>query len=122
MRRALGSLPVAIRVADAVVALAVALITAVKAALTSGVARARPTPASHGKTLATAAATVPHREAIAAHEESLRAYARYDARRLKDGQDSGTLLGKILVLVLIILFIQKRPRGLFALKGRAIEA
>jgi hypothetical protein len=24
--------------------------------------------------------------------------------------------------VLIILFIQKRPRGLFALKGRAIEA
>ena len=26
------------------------------------------------------------------------------------------------ILVLIILFIQKRPRGLFALKGRAIEA
>jgi hypothetical protein len=26
------------------------------------------------------------------------------------------------VLVLIILFIQKRPRGLFALKGRAVEA
>jgi len=26
------------------------------------------------------------------------------------------------VLVFIILFIQKRPRGLFALKGRAIEA
>ena len=25
-------------------------------------------------------------------------------------------------LVLIILFIQRRPRGLFALKGRAIEA
>jgi hypothetical protein len=24
--------------------------------------------------------------------------------------------------VLIILFIQKRPRGLFALKGRAVEA
>ncbi|MDO1582158.1 urea ABC transporter permease subunit UrtB [Rhizobium oryzicola] len=34
----------------------------------------------------------------------------------------GAVLGKILVLVLIILFIQKRPRGLFALKGRAIEA
>jgi hypothetical protein len=25
-------------------------------------------------------------------------------------------------LVLIILFIQKRPRGMFALKGRAVEA
>ena len=35
---------------------------------------------------------------------------------------AGAVLGKILVLVLIILFIQKRPRGLFALKGRALEA
>jgi urea transport system permease protein len=35
---------------------------------------------------------------------------------------TGAVLGKIIVLVLIILFIQKRPRGLFALKGRAIEA
>ncbi len=35
---------------------------------------------------------------------------------------SGAVLGKIIVLVLIILFIQKRPRGLFALKGRAVEA
>ena len=35
---------------------------------------------------------------------------------------AGAVLGKILLLVLIILFIQKRPRGLFALKGRAIEA
>jgi branched-subunit amino acid ABC-type transport system permease component len=26
------------------------------------------------------------------------------------------------LLVLVILFIQKRPRGLFALKGRAVEA
>ena len=26
------------------------------------------------------------------------------------------------LLVFIILFIQKRPRGLFALKGRAVEA
>ncbi|MFT7411628.1 MAG: urea transport system permease protein, partial [Oleispira sp.] len=25
------------------------------------------------------------------------------------------------VLVFIILFIQKRPRGLFALKGRAVD-
>jgi urea transport system permease protein len=35
---------------------------------------------------------------------------------------AGAVLGKILVLVLIILFIQKRPRGLFALRGRAVEA
>jgi urea transport system permease protein len=35
---------------------------------------------------------------------------------------AGAVLGKILLLVLIILFIQRRPRGLFALKGRAIEA
>ena len=34
---------------------------------------------------------------------------------------TGAELAKILVLVFIILFIQKRPRGLFALKGRAIE-
>ena len=32
---------------------------------------------------------------------------------------SGAILGKIVVLVFIILFIQMRPRGLFALKGRA---
>lgn len=35
---------------------------------------------------------------------------------------AGAVLAKILVLVAIILFIQKRPRGLFALKGRAVEA
>ena len=35
---------------------------------------------------------------------------------------SGAVLAKILVLVFIILFIQKRPRGLFALKGRAVES
>jgi urea transport system permease protein len=35
---------------------------------------------------------------------------------------AGAVLGKILILVLLILFIQKRPRGLFALKGRAVEA
>lgn len=34
---------------------------------------------------------------------------------------AGAMLGKILVLVLIILFIQKRPRGLFAFKGRSVE-
>ena len=35
---------------------------------------------------------------------------------------AGAMLGKILVLVFIILFIQRYPRGLFALKGRAAEA
>lgn len=35
---------------------------------------------------------------------------------------AGAVLGKILILVGIILFIQKRPRGLFAVKGRAVEA
>lgn len=35
---------------------------------------------------------------------------------------AGAVLAKILVLIAIILFIQKRPRGLFALKGRAVEA
>jgi urea transport system permease protein len=35
---------------------------------------------------------------------------------------AGAVLGKIFVLVAIILFIQKRPRGLFALKGRAVES
>lgn len=34
---------------------------------------------------------------------------------------AGAVLAKILVLVFIILFIQKRPRGLFALKGRAVD-
>jgi urea transport system permease protein len=35
---------------------------------------------------------------------------------------AGAVLGKIVILVLIIIFIQKKPRGLFALKGRAVEA
>jgi urea transport system permease protein len=35
---------------------------------------------------------------------------------------AGAVLGKVVVLVAIILFIQKRPRGLFALKGRAAES
>jgi urea transport system permease protein len=34
---------------------------------------------------------------------------------------AGAVLAKIFILVLIILFIQRRPRGLFALKGRAVE-
>jgi len=33
----------------------------------------------------------------------------------------GAVLGKIVLLGFIILFIQKRPQGLFALKGRAVE-
>lgn len=35
---------------------------------------------------------------------------------------AGAVLAKILVLIALILFIQKRPRGLFALKGRSVEA
>ncbi|MGO4386985.1 urea ABC transporter permease subunit UrtB [Microvirga sp. 2YAF29] len=35
---------------------------------------------------------------------------------------AGAVLGKITLLVAIILFIQRRPRGLFALRGRAVEA
>ena len=35
---------------------------------------------------------------------------------------AGAVLAKIIILFLVILFIQKRPRGLFALKGRAVEA
>ena len=35
---------------------------------------------------------------------------------------SGAVLAKIMVLVLIVVFIQKRPQGIFALKGRSAEA
>lgn len=35
---------------------------------------------------------------------------------------AGAVFAKILVLIFIILFIQKYPRGMFALKGRAAEA
>ena len=34
----------------------------------------------------------------------------------------GAVLAKIMVLVMIVLFIQKRPQGLFAVKGRSAEA
>ena len=34
---------------------------------------------------------------------------------------TGAVLAKILILVFVILFIQRRPRGLFALKGRFVE-
>jgi urea transport system permease protein len=35
---------------------------------------------------------------------------------------SGAVLAKIALLVFIIVFIQRRPQGLFALRGRAVEA
>ncbi len=35
---------------------------------------------------------------------------------------AGAVLAKIMVLVLIVIFIQKRPQGIFALKGRSAEA
>lgn len=34
---------------------------------------------------------------------------------------AGAVIAKILVLVFIIMFIQKRPQGIFALKGRAVD-
>ncbi|MGA2548672.1 MAG: urea ABC transporter permease subunit UrtB [Burkholderiaceae bacterium] len=34
---------------------------------------------------------------------------------------AGPVMAKIMILVLIVLFIQKRPQGLFALKGRSVE-
>ena len=35
---------------------------------------------------------------------------------------AGAVLAKIMVLVCIVIFIQKRPQGLFAMKGRSAEA
>ena len=35
---------------------------------------------------------------------------------------TGAVLGKIIILIAVILFIQRRPRGLFALKGRWVDA
>jgi len=35
---------------------------------------------------------------------------------------SGAVLAKIMVLVCIVVFIQKRPQGMFAMKGRSAEA
>ncbi len=35
---------------------------------------------------------------------------------------AGAVLAKIMVLLLIVVFIQKRPQGLFAMKGRSAEA
>jgi urea transport system permease protein len=35
---------------------------------------------------------------------------------------AGAVLAKIMVLLFIVIFIQKRPQGLFAMKGRSAEA
>ena len=35
---------------------------------------------------------------------------------------SGAVLAKIMVLVAIVIFIQRKPSGLFAMKGRSAEA
>ena len=34
---------------------------------------------------------------------------------------TGAVIAKVVILVFIILFIQKRPKGMFALKGRSAE-
>ena len=35
---------------------------------------------------------------------------------------SGAVIAKIILLVAVIVFIQKRPQGIFALRGRSAEA
>ena len=35
---------------------------------------------------------------------------------------AGAVLAKIFVLVIIVVFIQRKPSGLFAMKGRSAEA
>ena len=50
-----------------------------------------------------------------------------DLTLLQDGVNkflepmAGAVLAKIAILVFIIVFIQKRPQGLFAMKGRSAE-
>ena len=52
----------------------------------------------------------------------LRAYARYDGKRLKDGQDSGTLLGKgHLAMTIDQGADMSRYQGLVALDGGSLE-
>src|SRR2546430_14831128 len=54
--------------------------------------------------------------------DRLRAYARYDARRLKDGQDSGALLGKgHLAMTIDQGADMSRYQGLVALDGGSLE-
>jgi urea transport system permease protein len=35
---------------------------------------------------------------------------------------TGAVIAKIAVLVFVIIFIQRRPQGIFALKGRFVES
>src|SRR3954469_16987003 len=54
--------------------------------------------------------------------DRLRAYARYDAKRLKDGQDSGQLLGKgHLAMTIDQGADMSRYQGLVALEGGSLE-
>src|SRR6476469_9745283 len=54
--------------------------------------------------------------------DRLRAYARYDAKRLKDGQDSGALLGKgHLAMTIDQGADMSRYQGLVALDGGSLE-
>jgi molecular chaperone Hsp33 len=54
--------------------------------------------------------------------DRLRAYARFDARRLKDGQDSGALLGKgHLAMTIDQGADMSRYQGLVALEGGSLE-
>ncbi len=34
---------------------------------------------------------------------------------------AGAVMAKIFILIFIIIFIQRRPQGLFAMKGRSVE-
>ena len=55
--------------------------------------------------------------------DRLRAYARYDARRLKSGQDSGALLGKGHLAMTVDQGLgMSRYQGLVALDGGGLEA
>src|SRR6266576_2496463 len=55
--------------------------------------------------------------------DRLRAYARFDKRRLKDGQDSGQLLGKgHLAMTIDQGADMSRYQGLVALEGGSLEA
>jgi urea transport system permease protein len=54
---------------------------------------------------------------------------RHGVRRAGPGRDQQAprglgraVLAKIMVLVFIVIFIQKRPQGMFAMKGRSAEA
>ena len=52
---------------------------------------------------------------------SCRGHAGASARLVTSPEPLGPVLAKIFILAFVILFIQKRPQGMFALKGRAAE-